>query len=159
MFVHNSLTIRVHLWNREGALFCLCPICFMFATLVGCGLGGSAAYPVSGKVVFADGSPLTTGGQVIFESINDDKTICHAMGTIAGDGSFEVTMPNADGVLPGKYRCKLRGTADASHSTMENRMPAIAKIHPRFERYDTSELTFEVKPEKNIFEIKVEPPR
>ena len=159
MFVNKPFTIRVQRRNREGALFCFWPICFLFATLVGCGLGGTASYPVSGKVVFTDGSPLTTGGRVIFESADEGGTTHHAMGIIAADGSFEIKMPNADGVLPGKYRCKLRGTADTSRSSVENRMPAIARIHPRFEQYSTSGLEFEVKPEKNFFEIQVEPPR
>ena len=159
MFFNKAHAIRVHRRNRERVLFCLWPICFLFASLTGCGPAGSAVYPVSGKVVFADVSPLTTGGQVIFESTNNDGATRHAMGIITSDGSFEIKMPNGDGVLPGEYRCKLQGTADTSRSTIENRMPAVAKIHPRFEQYKTSGLQFEVKPEKNVFEIQVEPPR
>ena len=159
MFVDKDFALPAYLRNRNRALFCLWPICLLFASLAGCGFGGSATYPVSGKVVFTDGSPLTTGGQIIFESTKNDGATHHAMGIIAADGSFAIKMPNADGVLPGKYRCKLRGTADTSRSSVENRMPAIARIHPRFEQYSTSGLEFEVKPEKNFFEIQVEPPR
>ena len=159
MFVNKASTLRVHQLNGNKKHLFLWLICLMFALFVGCDFGGAAVYPVSGKVVFQDGSPLTTGGQVIFESLNNDGATHHAMGAIAGDGTFEIKMANANGVLPGKYRCKLRGTADPSRSTMENRMPATARIHPRFEQYATSGLEFEVKPEKNHFEIRVEPPR
>ena len=159
MFVNKASTLRVCPVNVNRKRFSFWMTCFLFTLFAGCDLGGVAVYPVSGKVVLPDGSPLTSGGQVIFESLDNDGATHHAMGIIAGDGTFEIKMANAEGVLPGKYRCKLRGTADASRSTMENRMPAIAKIHPQFEQYATSGLEFEVKPEKNHFNIRVEPPR
>src|SRR5260370_23831932 len=76
------------------------PVLFLLvAGMSGC---SSGLYPVKGKVVFKDGTPLK-GGIVVFESLDHDRVM--ARGDIGSDGTFSLsTNKPGDGALPGKYR-------------------------------------------------------
>lgn len=81
--------------RRLLPLLCLA----LTVVLVGCGQP-----KVSGKVTFADGSPLTAG---TVNFVGDD-VICK--GDIDKDGSFEMrTMKPGDGVPPGSYQVYITG--------------------------------------------------
>src|SRR5262245_25725866 len=75
----------------------------LFAPLLGAAGCGSGLYPVTGRVVFEDGSPLDEG-IVICETYDGEKTVM-ARGNIQRDGTFRLgTIKPGDGARPGKYR-------------------------------------------------------
>jgi len=107
------------------------------------GVGGcSGRYPVTGKVAFADGAPLEEG-TVVCEMKEGDQTIM-ARGTLQRDGTFKLgTEKPGDGAKPGKYRVLVmpRSLTDAEAAIT----PPI--IDPKWQRYETSGLELEVKPQ------------
>lgn len=77
---------------------------FVAVLAAGCGGSGVKTYPVSGKVTFEDGSPLTKG-TVVFES-----TTMAAMGQIQPDGTYTLTTyKDGDGAPEGSYKVYLQG--------------------------------------------------
>ena len=66
--------------------------------------GKIATVPAKGKVMLADGKPLTNG-MIRIEPLVDGGSTNQAMGEIKGDGSFELrSSPSTTGAMPGKYR-------------------------------------------------------
>jgi hypothetical protein len=105
------------------------------------GCGSRGYYPVSGRVTFADGSPLDEG-IVICETQNGDKTVM-ARGTLQRDGTFQLgTLQPRDGAPPGKYRVLVVARA-LSEREKEAKKPPV--IDPKFEKFETSGLKLEVK--------------
>lgn len=118
---------------------------------VGCSGG---RYPVSGRVTFPDGSPLTEG-TVIGES-GDGAERVMAQGDLRPDGTFEWgTIQPRDGARPGVYRVAVlpHGVGDADRS--KGVKPAVAK---KFTDPNTSGITFEVKETRNELNITVTKP-
>src|SRR5262249_44560620 len=73
------------------------------AALTGAAGCNSGRYPVTGRVVYEDGSPLTEGG-VVGEATVDGKNVM-ARGTVGSDGRFEWgTERPGDGARPGSYK-------------------------------------------------------
>src|SRR5262249_150116 len=65
------------------------------------GCGGETVFPVSGKVTYKDGTPVTDG-LVIFEPVSQKSS---ARGEIRADGSFQLgTYKDTDGALEGDYK-------------------------------------------------------
>lgn len=130
--------------------------------LAGCG-GGGGTYPVSGKIVFADGQPVTAG-LITFEPV-DTKDGWAASGPIESDGSFEVaTTDKLNGAKPGKYRVVItppEGEGDEVEGEGEGETRVVlppANIDPKFQTVETTSLEAEVKPESNTFTFTVEHP-
>src|SRR5213592_1553362 len=74
---------------------------WLLTVCVGC--GGQPKYPVEGKVVFKDGTPLP-GGMVVFSPV-DPAGRSGARGYIQADGTFQLSMDQTnDGTLEGRYR-------------------------------------------------------
>src|SRR5438128_12598251 len=72
-------------------------------------LGGCGArkYPVIGKVVFKDGTPLP-GGMVVFSPL-DPASHVGARGYVQADGTFELSSDRpGDGSLAGRYQVLVR---------------------------------------------------
>jgi hypothetical protein len=120
----------------------------LLAGLSGCGEGklpnvGVPTYPVSGKVLRADGSPLP-GGLVTF--VPKDAKAPKATGPIARDGSFSL---NTEGIAPGapagdfKVRVELDPEADMSAFGTKRGLPFPAK----YTKETTSGLTATVQAE------------
>ena len=91
------------LWSSVFGLF----------VLTGCGSGHPApTYPVTGKVVFSDdGTPLSTGGSILWESVPDEPGVLpfNASGAIQADGTFELTtFEEGDGAVAGEHRVLVR---------------------------------------------------
>ncbi len=107
--------------------------------------------PVSGKVTLPDGTPLA-GGTVTFEQIDAEKPIS-ATGQIDDQGNFRLgTTRSGDGALEGTYAVVV---APPSILDVDRRGQSVA-IDPKYRRFETSGLRFEVGREKeNIFEIVV----
>jgi hypothetical protein len=119
----------------------------LLAGVAGCGNG---LWPVSGRVAFADGSPLDAG--IVICEMRDGKKTVLARGSIQPDGTFQLgTEKPGDGAKPGKYRVLVvpRGRTQAE----ENSLPPI--IDRKFEKFETSGIEFEVKAGKNQFPITV----
>lgn len=125
---------------------------------VAAGCGGGRAYPVEGKVVFADGQPAAelAGGSVVFESAEANVS---ATGEIGPDGSFRLTTyKDHDGAPAGKYKVVV--TAGDPEEVGADDRPARRKakrtLDPRFQSLDTTPLEVTVEPRANRVTLKVE---
>ncbi len=128
-----------------------------FAT--GCGKGHPPTYPVNGTVVFTDGTPLTTGGVVLSDSIVDGDPSINARGAIHQDGTFALsTFAHEDGVIAGKHRVLVRAKRDVDDFVVRGIIP-LPVIAKRFERYETSGFEFTVADENNQWRLLVDRPR
>jgi hypothetical protein len=124
---------------------------FLLPGAVGC---GPRLYPVHGMVTFPDGKPLTEG-MVVFESTGAAKPIT-ARGEVQADGRYELgTYKPHDGVLAGKYRVLVAPKSDPNAVDKPAKPPPI---DPRYTRFDSSGLEFEVTSGPNEFPIKVTRP-
>jgi hypothetical protein len=109
-------------------------------------------YPVRGKVLFKDGTPLK-GGLVVFESVDNPRVM--ARGDIGSDGTFSLGTKNpGDGALPGKHRVMVSPPPPSNAQQSKGPRP----IDRRFEDFNTSKLVFTVEPRANEFTIEVERP-
>jgi hypothetical protein len=114
--------------------------------------GGCAPprYPVSGKVVFDDGSPLAEGS-VIGEATIDGKKVL-AQGEVKPDGTFNWGSSKAgEGARPGKYRVIVAPRALGDAEIAEGKIPAV---DAKFTAPETSGIDFEVK-ESPTNELKI----
>jgi hypothetical protein len=131
-------------WRRFVSLFLL--------ALAGC---GSGRYPVIGRVTYEDGSPVEAG-TVIGETTVDGKPLS-VQGNIEKDGTFRWGTEKAgDGAPPGTYRVIVMPVPLGDSELAEGKLPAVDS---KYTRYETSGITFEVKPEKNVLNITVTRPR
>jgi hypothetical protein len=111
---------------------------------------GRPKYPVSGVVVYDDGSPFPSGGIVAIEADIDGKRVM-SRGGIAPDGRFVLASERpGDGAFAGSYRVRL-----LPHVVIDG--PATVGIADRFQSFDTSGLTFDVGPNQSEFTIKLGP--
>ena len=120
-----------------------CLLLFIALSLVGCDDDGRRkTYPVSGKVVFANGSPLP-GGTVMCVSDSKYGDALSARGSINEDGTFVLgTYEEDDGAVEGRHVVALIPPAPPNHNPDAGPPPRM--IHPRFEHHDSSGLEFEV---------------
>ncbi|MCI0358924.1 MAG: hypothetical protein L0211_10635 [Planctomycetaceae bacterium] len=119
-------------------------------SMVGC---GSGLETVTGRVTFADGTPLDEG-TVICEMKEGDKIVM-AQGNLERDGTFRLgTHTEGDGAAIGKYRVLVaaRQLSDAERGTR----PPI--IDSKFGQFETSGLELEVKDGANELNITVTKP-
>jgi hypothetical protein len=123
-------------------------------SLATAGCGGRGVYPVSGKVVYPDGTPAKElkGSRVLFEGTGADGKNYSAEGEIDEDGRFTLTTTKSnDGAVAGKNRALIeRRMIDPEHAA-----PRV--VHEKYERFETSGLEFDVQPRNNDFTITVEP--
>jgi hypothetical protein len=123
----------------------------LLAGVAGC---GSDRYPVTGRVTYEDGSPLTEGN-VIGHS-GEGATSVTVQGNVRPDGTFEWgTDKPGDGAKPGKYRVAVvpRGLGDAEMAA--GMLPAVES---KYSDPDTSGIEFEVKAGRNELNITVTKP-
>ena len=147
--------------NARSKLLCRLVVALVGAVglfACGCGSDRAATYPVKGKVVFTDGSPLEGGGSVEFESKPQEGMPINARGVIAAGGAFSLTTyEEGDGAVAGVHRAIVRPTRPIFEPEEGGTMPGPV-INPRFEKYETSGLEFTVTEDDNDFTIKVERP-
>lgn len=124
--------------------------------LCACGSGRPKPYPVSGKVGFADGSPLA-GGSIMFRSVGEGKDVFNARGLIKEDGTFTMTTfePN-DGAVAGEHQVMVRESG--VNIEFQSAAAGAKLVDPRFMRYETSGLTVNVKEENNDLTIQIARP-
>lgn len=116
---------------------------------------GSGRYPVTGRVAYEDGSPVE-GGTVIGEATVDGKPV-GVQGIIAKDGTFSwgADQPG-DGAAPGHYRVAVMPVALGDNELAEGKQPAV---EGKYTKYESSGITYEVKPGKNELNIQVARPK
>ncbi|MHC4877762.1 MAG: carboxypeptidase regulatory-like domain-containing protein [Planctomycetota bacterium] len=124
----------------------------LLAGACGCSDSQVPTWPVSGKVVLEDGTPLETG-TVEFAS---DDGIHTARGTVQSDGSFRLTtFRDGDGAVAGAHDVVVIQLISTEDLPMHQHDHGPT-IDPRFAHYDRSGLRFTVKPEDdNEFRIVV----
>jgi hypothetical protein len=126
----------------------------VLTALVGAAGCGGGRYPVTGRVTYEDGSPLTEGNVV--GHMGEGKASVTVQGSVKSDGSFAWgTEREGDGAKPGKYRVAVipRGLGDAERG--QGKLPAVAA---KFSNPQTSGIEFEVKAGKNRLDIQVTRP-
>lgn len=128
----------------------------VFATVVaGCGEGGRhQTVPVSGIVVFPDGSPVRTG-TIEFESKTTDMT---ASARISQNGRFVLgTYEPDDGAVVGFHRVMILQMI-INDGTVEHTLDHGKPVDPKFSMFESSGLAVTVHPtEKNDLRIEVTP--
>ncbi len=113
----------------------------LLISLVGCGSDQVATYPVAGRVVFEDGSPVRTG-TVELESRQFGTT---ATGSIQNDGTFVLgTYTPNDGAAEGEHSAIVVQVIIADGS-IRHTVDHGRAVPPRYGDYDTSPLTVAVK--------------
>jgi hypothetical protein len=115
------------------------------ATLVGCSSG--SLEPVSGKVVYPDGTPVPAG-TITFN--NSEKQVS-ATGVIAQDGTFTLNFGESEGAPAGEYKVVISGGGDSYDAK-----PTVASIYG--DPINTP-LRQTIVDGKNELEIKVERPK
>lgn len=113
---------------------------FIFCA-VGCGSDQVNTYPVKGRVVFQDGSPVRTG-TVELESKQFGTT---ATGSINDDGTFVLgTYTPNDGAAEGEHNAivvqMIINDGSVNHTVDHGQA-----VPPRYGDYDTSPLTISVQ--------------
>jgi hypothetical protein len=133
---------------------CLLLLMGVVAVAVGLpGCGRTDLHRVSGRVHFADGSPLRYG-RVVVDYAGAHKGA--AWGSVKRDGTFTIgTLQENDGMRAGTYRVAVKG-AVVPLASGENSTGAEL-IHSRFSDPQTSGLSFEV-PKQTKWDIVVEKP-
>ena len=129
---------------------------FLLSLSVGC--GGNVT--VTGKVTFADGTPLTEG-QVNFESSG-----LSSRGSIQSDGTYSLETGESKGIPRGSYQVSITGfggpkMVDVAPPGSPPQMRPVFRESPIDRKYfnpDTSGLTCEVKG-RTVYNITVEPPQ
>jgi len=130
----------------------------MLIWMPGCGSGHPKTYPVRGKVVFPDGTPLTSGGIVLFKSTATGDQPVNARGRIQDDGTFRLsTFEEGDGAVGGMHQVLVRAQRDSAVYRQTGRIPKPV-IDSRFERYETSGLECTVEDGDNDLTLVVERP-
>jgi hypothetical protein len=133
-------------WTGAGILAAL------LAVTAGC---SSGRYPVSGRVTYEDGSPVSEG--TVIGLMEEGSTSVSVQGRIEADGRFSWgTDRPGDGAKPGKYLVAVipRGLGD--EETAQGKLPAVAS---KFSNPQTSGIEFEVKAGRNELNITVSKPK
>jgi len=130
---------------------CFAVLATSAALLAGCNSGRCT---VTGTVTYEDGSPVEAGN-VIGEATVDGKLV-GVQGTIKNGTFTWGGAREGDGALPGQYKVIVVPPSLSEYQLGQGMTPAI---DGKFGKYETSGLSFEVKPGKNEFPIKVTKPK
>ena len=114
----------------------------MCLSVTGCGSGRLKTYPVEGKVVFANGTPVKVG---TIECKSTEHGV-QATGTISRDGTFKLTTyEEGDGAVAGSHQCVI--VQFVQTEDIPNYKPSsLGVVNPKHSSYATSGLAFEVPP-------------
>jgi hypothetical protein len=119
--------------------------------VAGCGTG---RYPVTGQVVYVDGTPVIEG--TVVAEMEDKEGRVMAQGDIRSDGTFNWgTQRPGDGARPGKYRVAVLPRALGDAERAQGKRPAVEK---KFTSMERSGIEFEVKEGRNELRITVTKP-
>jgi hypothetical protein len=114
---------------------------------------GERFYPVRGKVVYEDGSPMPEG--FVVAEMKDGDAVVMMRGEVHPDGTFQLgTLRPGDGARPGKYRVLITPRA---RTPGEEDLPPV--LDTKFQSFETSGLSVEVQKAPNEFTFKVTKPK
>ena len=132
----------------------------MAICLAGCGKNPGEEgdrVPVTGKVTFADGKPLTRGTVIYAPDTSKGNTSKHEpRGSIDGEGNYKVfTAANMEGALPGHYKISILADQDMDAKDPYARPPSL--IDRKYNTSATSGLVVEVvkNPAPGRYDFKV----
>ncbi len=118
----------------------------------GCGSNRSV---VIGMVSYDDGTPVDSG-TVIAEATVGGKLVA-VQAAIQKDGSFAWGGDReGDGALPGNYKVLLMPLTVSDYQASQG---MTANMDGKYGKYESSGLSFEVKPGRNVFNITIERPK
>jgi hypothetical protein len=126
--------------------------------LAGCGepnpLKGAKLYPVKGKVLLADGKPLTSG-HVVF--VRTDSAIS-STATIESDGGFAFKGSTGDGLPEGEYKVRIEAGSPDVVKGSGGRSKTSLPFATKYLDEDSSILKATVTTDegKNNFDFKLE---
>jgi hypothetical protein len=136
--------------NRRRILLFIVSTSLLF--LAGCGSG--KYQPVTGEIIFPDGSPVKglEGGQIAFQKIGSQEEAKTAAGAIDANGKFALgTEQLADGAETGDYSVVIT----PPQSTGDVPLPKV--IDDKYTKVGGVTEKFTVQKGKNHFQVKVEP--
>lgn len=123
----------------------------LLVTLACCAGCGDSNH-VTGKVVFPDGSPLTTG-RVVFDSGSHSY-----MGSLGAGGRYSLLGNDGKpGIPKGEYDVSIQGAESADENPTDPDASPTPLIHKDFTQKRTSNLKCEVEG-KTVFDITVQAP-
>lgn len=126
-----------------------------WSIVLGVGGCGSGRYPVSGRVTYDDGSPVTEG--TVIGQMGEGPKSVSVQGRIDSSGRFSWgTERPADGAEPGKYLVAVTPRGLSDEEIAKGVPPAV---DPKFSNLQTSGIEFDVKPGTNQLNIKVSKPK
>jgi hypothetical protein len=127
----------------------------LLVLIAGCGSRGPDLHAVTGRVVFGDGRPVSSG-VIEFAPPDGGPT---ARGRIGTDGRFTLTTGDRPGAVAGQHRVAVVQAVIAEGAVGHSgRHHAASVVHPRFATFATSGLTRDVAAgSANDFVIEVEP--
>ena len=129
--------------------FAVFPMTVVF--LAGCNSGRCT---VTGTVTYEDGTPVESGS-VIGEATVDGKLVA-VQGTIKNGAFSWGGAREGDGALPGHYNVIV---VPVSLSEYQLSQGMTSAIDGKYTKYETSDLSFDVKEGRNEFNIKVARPK
>jgi hypothetical protein len=130
----------------------ICGLAALLVSVTGC---GSGRVSVSGKVTYDDGTPVESGS-VIGEATVNGKVVA-VQGTIKTDGTFSWGGDReGDGAVPGNYKVIVVPVSLSEYQQSQGMTPAV---DGKYTRYETSGLSYDVKPGGNEFNITVSRPK
>jgi hypothetical protein len=129
-------------------------LCLLVAAAAGCSDGRPPTYPVSGQVVFDDGSPVHVGTV----ELKSREHNLHARGEIDPRGNFTLTtFERGDGAVAGTHDCVVVQMVMAE-DVANLRPSSEGVVNPRYGSYATSGLVVHVNDEDpNELLLNVEP--
>jgi hypothetical protein len=145
----------VHAFSSQAGRRRMLALALSLLSLTGC--GRRDLHPVTGKVRFPDGSPVTTGRVVVDYGIGSKHG---GWGYIKPDGTFTLgSLTQTDGVRAGTVRVAITFAYSIDGNSGSDPTAAKLKplVHPRFESPENSGLTFEI-PRQTQWDIVVERP-
>jgi hypothetical protein len=125
----------------------------LLGSVAGC--GGPRLYPVSGQIVWQDGSPAKelAGGLLALESV---EVRASARSDIEPDGSFRVmTSRPGDGAYEGRYRVLIDVPRLSDRELNAGKREPRPILDPRYGQFETSGLEITVEPKNNQVTLKL----
>lgn len=128
--------------SRRQLAMRLALITLTIANFVGCGPQALKPYPVQGRVVFPDGSPVHVGTV----ELRSREHGVQARGTIAEDGQFQLsTYRTNDGAVAGWHDAVVIQMINVE-SIPGFKPSKVGVVDPKFGSYKTSQLSCQIVP-------------
>jgi len=127
----------------------------MLTTVGGCSTGSTSSisvYPVSGRVVLANGKPAR-GASIVLVGRGVEGG-ANGVGTLDKDGRFKMMcMGDRDGMMPGKYKVVINPRNKAPGVSSEDQSFGMSNIPRKYWDDETADLFVEVKSGENNLEL------